>query len=69
MNNAGGQLDWAVNGDELRIGWNTQNPIYLSASAELVTLKLRTTGKFIQGETIRLTLASDPLERAGRCHL
>jgi hypothetical protein len=61
MSNAGGQLDWAVNGDELRIGWNTQNPISLDASAVLVILKLRTTGKFVIGETIRLNLVSDPL--------
>jgi hypothetical protein len=61
MNNAGGSLDWAVFGDELRIGWNSQNPLYLSANAELLTLKLKTTGAFTVGNSIRFRLAADPL--------
>jgi hypothetical protein len=61
MNHAGGQLDWAVNGDELRIGWNTRNPLSLNAGAELLTLQLRTQSQFVAGKAIRLTLANDPL--------
>jgi hypothetical protein len=61
MNNAGGQLMWAVNGNELRIGWITSNPISLAENADLVTLKLRTTSKFLVGQTIRLSMPADPL--------
>jgi hypothetical protein len=61
MPNTGGQLDWAVSGDELRIGWNTQNPISLEAMDELLSLQLHSTSKFIQGQEIRFTLAADPL--------
>ncbi|MCX6235930.1 MAG: right-handed parallel beta-helix repeat-containing protein [Bacteroidetes bacterium] len=58
---ASGQLDWAVNGNELRIGWNTQQPLYLTDGADLVTLKLKTSNEFVQGNSIRLTMVPDPL--------
>jgi hypothetical protein len=61
MNQAGGQLDWTVKGQEIRIGWNSSNPLYLTAGAELFTLRLKTTDNFIVGNSIRITLASDPL--------
>jgi hypothetical protein len=61
MSGAGGQLDWAVKGNELRIGWNSSVPLNLSAGAELVTLKLKTTSAFTNGNSIILTLASSPL--------
>ena len=61
MEGAGGQLDWAVKGNELRIGWNSPVPAYLSAGSELVTLKLKTTEAFTTGNSIRLTLAANPL--------
>jgi hypothetical protein len=61
MNGAGGQLDWAVKGNELRIGWNSSVPVNLSAAAELVTLRLKTTAAFTIGNEIRITLASNPL--------
>jgi len=61
MNGSGGQLDWSVFGDELRIGWNSLNPLSLIANAELLTLKLKTTAAFIRGNSIRLTLVPNPL--------
>jgi hypothetical protein len=61
MDGAGGQLDWAVFGNELRIGWNSQKPVYLTAEDDLLTLKLKTTEVFTTGNSIRLTLAPDPL--------
>ena len=61
MSGVGGMLDWAVSGDELRIGWNSINPLHLDAGAELLTLKLKTTAAFTKGNTIRLSLAPDPL--------
>jgi hypothetical protein len=56
-----GQLDWAVSGNELRIGWCSGNPVYVKANAELLTLKLKTTAAFTKGNSIRLSLAPDPL--------
>jgi len=61
MEGAGGQLDWAVKGNELRIGWNSMTPINLSAAAELVTLRLKTTAAFTIGNSIRISLAANPL--------
>jgi len=56
-----GRLDWAVNGNELRIGWNTLNPVIFEAGENLVVIKLRTSSSFTEGENIRITLAPDPL--------
>ena len=61
MDNAGGMLDWAVNGNELRIGWNTLAPIGLKESETLLTLKLRSSSGFISGKTIRFEVVDDPL--------
>ena len=61
MNSADGQLDWAVKGNELRIGWNSLAPADLAALANLVTLKLKTTAAFTNGASIRLVLAANPL--------
>jgi len=61
MNGAGGQLKWAAFDDELRIGWYSQNPVYLAANAELLTLKLKTTAAFTGGNSIKLSLFPDPL--------
>jgi hypothetical protein len=58
---AGGQLDWTVKGNELRIGWHTMNPLNLDAHGELVTLHLRTTSDFKVGSSIRLALVANPL--------
>ena len=56
-----GSLNWAVNGDELRIGWNSQTPLTLAAAGELLVISLKTTNEFTVGESIRFTLAADPL--------
>jgi len=61
MENSGGMLDWNVYNDELRIGWNTQVPISLDAAETMLILKLRTSATFIQGNEIRFSLVSDPL--------
>ena len=61
MNGAGGQLDWAVKNDELRIGWNSPVPLSLTAGAELVTLRLKTSPAFTAGSTIKFSLTPDPL--------
>ncbi|MCX6249383.1 MAG: hypothetical protein NTX61_01395, partial [Bacteroidetes bacterium] len=57
----GGQLDWNVTGNELRIGWHTMNALSLNAHADLVTLRLRTTDNFTVGTSIRLSLASNDM--------
>ena len=54
-------LVYAVVGEELRIGWNALFPMSLNTGDALLTLKLRTIGSMTQGETIRLSLTSDPL--------
>jgi hypothetical protein len=56
-----GQLAWSVNGNELRIGWNSLQPITFGANDELLIIHLRTTKEFNQGDAIRIELASDPL--------
>jgi hypothetical protein len=61
MNEANSGLDWAVKGDELRIGWNSQDPVYPDAGSDLLTVKLKTTAAFTPGHSIRFTLAEDPL--------
>jgi hypothetical protein len=61
MKGAGGQLDWTVQGNELRIGWNSSNPCYLADNAELLTLNLKTTSAFTIGKSIGISLDSNPL--------
>jgi hypothetical protein len=61
MLNQNDQLDWAVRGNELRIGWNSLAPLNFAANADLVILRLKTTDAFTIGKSIRLTLAPDPL--------
>ena len=61
MNGIGGQLDWAVKGNELRIGWNSLDPLRFETADTLLTLKLKTTGAFTKGQSIRFALAPDPL--------
>jgi hypothetical protein len=61
MNVAGGQLDWAVNGNELRIGWYSLIPLDLDAADVLLTLNLKTTLAFVEDAKIQFTLAADPL--------
>jgi len=61
MNGTGGQLDWTVKGNELRIGWNSMTPLDQAAATTLLTLHLKTTASFTAGKSIRFTLAADPL--------
>jgi hypothetical protein len=56
-----GRLDWAVSGNELRIGWNSLLPLELGAGETLVNIRIRTTADFSAGDEIRFTLAPDPL--------
>lgn len=61
-----GQLDWAVKGDELRIGWNSMVPLPFAAGEELFIIRLKTSADFIQGQSIKITLAADQMnELAG----
>jgi hypothetical protein len=53
---------FSVNGNELRIGWNSVSaPINISAANDLIVLKLRTTANFTDGSNFRLELANSPL--------
>jgi hypothetical protein len=61
MNSNDGQLDWAVDGNELRIGWNSQTPIDLGAAANLLTLRLKTTNEFTNESSIMFALAGNQL--------
>ncbi len=61
VNGGGGQLDWSIKGNELRIGWQSMNPLELAAASTLLTLHLQTTDAFVKGSSVRLTLASSPL--------
>ncbi|MDP1620786.1 MAG: T9SS type A sorting domain-containing protein [Bacteroidales bacterium] len=61
FNSADGQFDWTVIGDQIRIGWNSMFPADLAAYEDILTLKLKTKETFTTGNTIKLTLAADPL--------
>ncbi len=55
------QPEWAVNGNELRIGWYSKNPITLAAGEAVVNLRLTTAKTFNGGTVIRFALAGNPL--------
>lgn len=61
MDNSNSGIDWTVTGNELRIGWFSQNPYWYNDNDELLTLKLKTSPAFITGNVIRFTLADNPL--------
>jgi hypothetical protein len=61
MENSAVAPDWAINGNELRIGWFPQNPVYFAGKGELLTLKLKTTSRFTTGDVVKLTLADNSL--------
>jgi hypothetical protein len=50
----------AQNG-QLRIGWFSGTPLNLLTGDPLITLKLKTTAAFTNGETIRFELSNDPM--------
>ncbi len=55
------QPAWSVNSNELRIGWNSTQPLWFAANDRLLTIHLATSQDFGQGESIRFALAADPL--------
>jgi hypothetical protein len=61
MNSITGELDWALRENELRIGWNSLEPVSLASNENLLILKLKTRETFTQGNSIRLELVADPL--------
>ncbi|NVO21625.1 MAG: T9SS type A sorting domain-containing protein, partial [Bacteroidetes bacterium] len=61
VNGSNEAVAFAVNGNELRIGWNSVNPVEVSENGTLLVLKLRTTSKFTTGQSIVLSLTEDPL--------
>jgi hypothetical protein len=52
---------WTVVGNELRIGWNSTQPLWINANEELLTIRLVTSNDFGRGDAIRFSLAGDPL--------
>jgi trimeric autotransporter adhesin len=52
---------FTTSGDELRIGWNSRYPLSLKTGDAMLTLKLKSIGSLGKDETIRFSLASDPL--------
>jgi hypothetical protein len=55
-------VTFKVNGNELRIGWNSLTPaLNVAAAGDLLVLKLKTTANFTEGKTFRIALASSPL--------
>ncbi len=67
MSHATEPVSWVVTGNELRIGWNTTNPISLNAGDVFFTINLRTKNEFVSGNAIRFSLHEDPLnEIAGK---
>jgi len=61
INTLAGSFDWAVNANQLRIGWYSAIPFNLAALDEVLTLKLKTTSAFVQGKSIQFVLAASPL--------
>jgi len=59
--NAKEPLLYNIIGDELRIGWNSTAPFSLKAGDKLLTLKVRLIGALAKDETVRFSLAGDPL--------
>jgi hypothetical protein len=58
LNHSLGNLIWNVKGNEIRISWYSEYPVYLAAHAPLFTLTGKTTELFSKGNTIEIRLAS-----------
>ncbi len=56
-----GNLSWSLAGNELRLGWNSLQPLWLSANDELLVIHLKTSKDFRDGDVIRIELAPDPM--------
>jgi len=61
VNGSNDAVTYAVNGNELRIGWNSLEPVNMAAGDELVVLSLRTKETFTDGQSILVSLTSDPM--------
>lgn len=61
MKDNGGTLAWVVKGNELRIGWNSAEPLNFNANEDLLVISLKTSSTFSQGDAIRIELAADQL--------
>lgn len=55
------KVSYNVNGNELRIGWNSLTPVSVQAASNFIILKLKTTSAFTEGKTIKIKLVSNPL--------
>lgn len=53
--------NWAINDNELRIGWHSVTPVSVSTNEHLVTLKLKTTEAFIADQSLDIQLKNSPL--------
>jgi len=53
-------VDFAVNGNEVRMSWFSDNAILLNPDDKIFTLKVRSTSSIAQDETIRFELNTDP---------
>lgn len=54
-------VDWAVHGNELRIGWFSQNPSFLADQDELLSIRIKTSQEFTTGKQLVFTLSADPM--------
>ncbi len=54
-------VSYKVTGNQVRIGWNSTTPVQFVSNSNLITLKLKTTAAFTNGNTIEIGLVSDPL--------
>jgi len=61
LNTFEGKFDWAVKGDELRIGWFADSAINLSGNQCFIVLILKTKEAFIKGKMICFTMVKDEL--------
>ncbi|MCX6306916.1 MAG: hypothetical protein NT040_18270 [Bacteroidetes bacterium] len=58
-------LGFNMNGDELRIGWYSNLPVEVPSGDKLVTLRLKTSASFKEGQSIRITMKPDLLNELG----
>ncbi|MDX9906285.1 MAG: T9SS type A sorting domain-containing protein [Bacteroidales bacterium] len=54
-------VDWSLDGNELRIGWNGLNPLYLQPDGEMIILKLQAVSGFKATDAVTISLTPDPL--------
>jgi len=54
-------VEYAVDGNEIRIGWITLEPLLVVTNDRVLTLKTRSIGSINENETIRFELTYDPL--------